>query len=109
MPEQLNIGIEGMRCASCSLKVETALKELEGVIAATANFAAGSASITYQVKPPELSAIKKAVEIAGYKVIKAEDVEKQKEATAIKERNLLIASALLSAPVFVLGMAGING
>ena len=41
------LAIEGMTCGACCTKVETAVNELEGVVASKADYEAGSATITY--------------------------------------------------------------
>ena len=43
----VTLAIEGMTCGSCCTKVETAVNELEGVVASKADYEAGSATITY--------------------------------------------------------------
>ena len=45
--KQLDIGIEGMTCASCSSRVERAIGRLDGVVDAPVNLATQRASITY--------------------------------------------------------------
>ncbi|HXK57521.1 MAG TPA: copper ion binding protein, partial [Gammaproteobacteria bacterium] len=44
---QIEIGIEGMTCASCSARVETALCRLDGVTAAPVNLATKRATISF--------------------------------------------------------------
>ena len=43
----VTLAIEGMTCGNCCMKVETAVNELEGVVAAKADYKAGRATITY--------------------------------------------------------------
>ena len=43
----VTLTIEGMTCGSCCTKVETAVNKLEGVVAAKADYEAGSATVTY--------------------------------------------------------------
>ncbi|MCB1851900.1 MAG: heavy metal translocating P-type ATPase [Gammaproteobacteria bacterium] len=45
--KQLEIGIEGMTCASCSARVESALCKLDGVMAAPVNLATERANISF--------------------------------------------------------------
>jgi len=45
--KDVTLAIVGMTCGACCTKVETAVNELEGVIAAKADYKAGSATITY--------------------------------------------------------------
>jgi Cu+-exporting ATPase len=67
--QELNLPITGMTCASCSNRVEKALKKLPGVASASVNLSSEQAAVTYdpaQVAPPQLL---DAVERAGYGVI----------------------------------------
>ncbi len=41
------IPLEGMTCGKCCVKVETAVKKLEGIVAATADYQEGRATVTY--------------------------------------------------------------
>ena len=43
----VTLAIEGMTCGACCTKVETAVDGLDGVVAAKADYEAGSATITY--------------------------------------------------------------
>jgi P-type Cu+ transporter len=67
-PAQIDLGIGGMTCASCVLRVEKALKKQPGVSEATVNLATESARVTVAGgETPELLArIKRAVRDAGY-------------------------------------------
>nr|WP_322629888.1 heavy metal translocating P-type ATPase [Halothiobacillus sp.] len=51
---ELDIGIEGMTCASCSTRVERALAQLTGVASATVNLATERAEVRYD--PAQLNA-----------------------------------------------------
>ena len=44
---QVQLAITGMTCGACCAKVETAAKALPGVVDATADYKAGTATITY--------------------------------------------------------------
>ena len=67
---QVDLGIEGMTCASCSMRVERALKKVPGVKAASVNLATESARV--QVSAAELAplqaVLRRAVREAGYGV-----------------------------------------
>ena len=41
------VPVEGMTCGGCCVKVETALKELDGVVASKADYQKGRATVTY--------------------------------------------------------------
>ena len=61
----LTLAVEGMTCASCSGRVERALRALPGVTAATVNLATGRAEVTGAVAPDLVIG---AVRSAGYAV-----------------------------------------
>ncbi|MDR2716785.1 MAG: heavy metal translocating P-type ATPase, partial [Treponema sp.] len=65
--ETLSIG--GMSCAACSARVEKALRKLDGVESAAVNLATEKATIVYDAETLNLSAIKAAIENAGYEVL----------------------------------------
>ncbi|GLV56849.1 copper-exporting P-type ATPase A [Dictyobacter sp. S3.2.2.5] len=66
---QAAFAIEGMTCASCSMRVEKGLKKIPGVIDAQVNLATEKATVTYD---PELTGVEpmvQKVEAVGYKAI----------------------------------------
>lgn len=65
---QIDLGISGMTCASCVLRVEKALKKQPGVSEATVNLATESARVIMAGgdEPESLARIKRAVRDAGY-------------------------------------------
>jgi Cu+-exporting ATPase len=63
---QINLSITGMTCASCSNRVEKALKKMPGVLDASVNLASEQASVTYVPASVGWSELKAAVEQAGY-------------------------------------------
>jgi Cu+-exporting ATPase len=57
MSSTVEIGVQGMTCASCTARVERGLKKLQGVDAASVNLATERATVTYDpalVSPPQL-------------------------------------------------------
>ena len=66
----IDLGIEGMTCASCSTRVERALKKVPGVKAASVNLATESARIQVSAAElePLLPVLRRAVREAGYGV-----------------------------------------
>ncbi|MDR2784778.1 MAG: heavy metal translocating P-type ATPase [Treponema sp.] len=65
----VTIPIGGMTCAACSARVEKALRKLEGIESASVNLATEKAAVVYNPQVLRLSAIKEAVEKAGYQVL----------------------------------------
>ncbi len=60
--------IEGMMCPHCEARVKSVLEELDGVISAQVSHQNGTATVESNTKMEE--ALNKAVENAGYKIIK---------------------------------------
>jgi Cu+-exporting ATPase len=105
---RVDLPIEGMTCASCAVRVEKRLNEVDGV-EASVNFATETASVSYdpeQAAPPALLA---AVESAGYRASLPADGG---EADAAEQRDdparallvRLLVSAGLGIPVVLLSM-----
>jgi Cu+-exporting ATPase len=104
---RVELPIEGMTCASCAVRVEKKLNELDGVDASV-NFATEIAAVAYdpdEVSPPELLA---AVERAGYRA----SLPTSPRAAGLAERDparplfvRLAVSTALSVPVVLLSMA----
>ncbi|MEI7786032.1 MAG: cation transporter, partial [Betaproteobacteria bacterium] len=69
-PVTVDLGIEGMTCASCSLRVERALKKVAGVREASVNLATESARVQGDAgQQGDLPALlRRAVREAGYGV-----------------------------------------
>jgi len=67
--KQLEIGIEGMTCASCSARVERALGKLDGVVQAPVNLATERASVGYDESVLAPSALIDAVREVGYEPV----------------------------------------
>ena len=64
----LDLGIEGMTCASCVSRVEKALKKVPGVQDATVNLATESARIVFGQSEQAEAMLRRAVREAGYGV-----------------------------------------
>jgi len=65
---QMQIGIDGMHCASCSANVEKSLKSLVGVTNATVNLALEEAFVEYDERKLKQDAIFKSITDLGFKV-----------------------------------------
>jgi len=75
--EKLMLPINGMSCASCVKKVETALNSLEGVVKASVNFATERATVQYIPGFVSIEDFTKAVKEAGYEVLEVEAAKKE--------------------------------
>ena len=106
--EKVTLPVQGMSCASCVNRVQTALSNVTGVIAADVNFATEKATVEYVSGQITLKDLSKAVEAIGYTIleIKEDDVvEREKAAREAEFRKLkhkLAAGVILVIPLFVL-------
>ncbi|WP_175965138.1 heavy metal translocating P-type ATPase [Burkholderia sp. BCC0322] len=116
-PADLELDIGGMTCASCAGRVEKALTAVPGVARASVNLATERASV-HGAGALDAAALIAAVTTAGYRASLAaassdgattgtaaqpasspQDPDARKRREAIRERNLVIGSAMLSAPL----------
>jgi len=70
--KQLDLGIGGMTCASCSSRVERAIGKLDGVVEAPVNLATESASVKYDESVLSPSVVVDAVRELGYSPVTEE-------------------------------------
>ncbi len=104
--------VTGMTCASCSTRVEKALRKLPGVLAAEVNLASEQALVRYLPGMVDQADLVAAIEQAGYGVIlpSADEIETTDSETRAREREMaarrrrLLISVILSLPLFVLSM-----
>jgi Cu+-exporting ATPase len=98
-------GVTGMSCASCVGRVERAMKKLPGVVEASVNLASEKATVGYiagEVGPRDLE---KAVEGAGYGVVR-EDEESPADGSREREYGRLKTDFLLAASLTALILIG---
>ena len=60
--------IDGMTCTSCEMRIENALKKLEGIIEAKALFSSSNVYVTYDTNTIGLDKIVDSIESMDYKV-----------------------------------------
>lgn len=70
--EKALVLVVGMHCASCVETIETALGKVEGVTRASVNFASERAHVEYDPQKVSRKELEKAIEGAGYGVLKEE-------------------------------------
>jgi Cu+-exporting ATPase len=91
--ERTAFPVQGMTCASCVGRVEKALRMLPGVLAASVNLAARTASVDYLPGVASVADLRAAVEGAGYSVPElapGEDpLARQERMQREEERSLL--------------------
>jgi len=108
--ERITVPIRGMSCASCVEKVQTALKNVRGVVQASVNFATEKAQVEYIPAQVTVRDLAKAVHDAGYELLEAQEgtdvVERERvarEAELRKLRQKFIVGLVLVVPIFLLG------
>ena len=101
--EEIVLDLEGLSCASCVLRVEKALANVEGVVEPKVNLAEDRlrAKVYSGVSAADLIA---AVKQAGYGARLRTDEEAEGVDKSAQYRQKFILSAALTVPVFVLAM-----
>jgi Cu+-exporting ATPase len=96
-------GVTGMTCASCVGRVERALKMVPGVLEASVNLANEKATVRYLAGEVEVRDLEKAVEGAGYGVVREEEssVEDSHEREYKKLRADFFLAAILTALILL--------
>lgn len=100
--------VTGMTCAACASSVETILSYTDGVVSAAVNFASNTVKVEFEegIDPQQLH---EALADVGYGLIisdkKVQDsVEEAQAEQYQKIKKQTIGAAILSIPVFLLGM-----
>ncbi|HFU4060313.1 TPA: heavy metal translocating P-type ATPase [Streptococcus suis] len=99
--------IEGMTCASCAMTVEKALGKLEGVEEVSVNLATEKATLRYNRDLQNPTSLEKAVEEAGYQLIRPDEVEEMVDKGPSREENLwdrFVWSAVFTLPLLYIAM-----
>lgn len=108
----LTLPIEGMTCASCVLRVEKALKKLEGVQEAVVNLATEQAQVKIDPSKVKFEQLKEAIEKVGYNVIEPSQekieikdiIDKEREKQFERLTNDLKFAVIFTIPVFLISM-----
>jgi Cu+-exporting ATPase len=108
--QSVTIPIGGMTCAACSQRVEKVIQRLEGVESASVNLATEKATVTYHPEQVRLTAIREAIEKAGYQALEINKVDAADEDRARKQKEIktlwtkFIVSAAFSLPLLYIAM-----
>jgi Cu+-exporting ATPase len=112
--ETVTLPVDGMSCASCVLRVEKALKKVDGVQDAAVNLASEKARITFDPSRTSLQDLRQSVEESGYTLVVPEpalagtnqsaalSASREEAFRRLKSETLL--SALLTLPIMVVSM-----
>ncbi|HWG85999.1 MAG TPA: heavy metal translocating P-type ATPase [Deinococcales bacterium] len=108
---EVELGVTGMTCASCSARVERALRKQDGVLEANVNLATERASVRYLPSATGLGQLKAAVVDAGYGVLEQQagadraDLERDARQRDISNlRRAVLFSAIFSLPLLLIAM-----
>ena len=96
MKKQINIGIDGMHCATCSARTEKALAELEGVSAVHVNLALEDASVEYDDRHAGPADFERVIQSLGFSVRQEISIGEDEQVARMKdaERRMWIMWAL---------------
>jgi len=111
----LTLPVDGMTCASCVLRVEKALKKVEGVADAAVNLASEKVRISFDPSRVSIDRLQAAVADSGYTLkipgaasARAGDESVNKDGAYRQLRNELVFSAILTVPIMVLSMTSMS-
>lgn len=105
--QRLTFDVADMHCASCTTRVEQALRRVAGVSAAAVNLATGQASVAFDPAAASVGDLLSAVQAAGYPAHVAvqptagEAAPRAAEREASVWRRRLIVGAVLLAPLML--------
>ena len=105
----LDIGIDGMTCASCVARVEKALKKVPGVQDATVNLATESARIHMRAGTPMDALLRRAVRDAGYVPRAADALDNLTDRSPWAGFGPVALGLVFSAPLFIPMLAELLG
>ena len=109
--KKIELGVDGMTCASCSAAVERTVRKLPGVFEINVNLTTNRAYINYDPRNVKLAEIKSAISKAGYSPRDIEDGAKgrdeDKERQEKERKNMktrLITAGFFAVPIFYTAM-----
>ena len=68
--QKVILPVQGMPCASCVNRIRATLRQVPGVVAANINFATEKAAVEYILDQVTTKDLAKAIEAAGYKILR---------------------------------------
>ncbi|WP_372472921.1 heavy metal translocating P-type ATPase [Capnocytophaga sp. ARDL2] len=106
--------ILGMSCAACASGAENIVKQTQGIVSASVNFATGNLTVEYFPSATSIAEIKKAVQKGGYDLLIENEEEQQQTLENIHEEKLkklkfkTTWAIIFSLPVVIIGMFFMN-
>jgi len=101
--ERVDLPIEGMSCASCATRIESALGDVPGVERAAVNFATSTATVVFDPDACDTDALRARVTDLGYSAPdeRSDDPEAQELASL---RPRLLVAIVLTIPTLLISM-----
>lgn len=107
--------VAGMMCAVCASTVERTLSEADGVVSASVNFAASTATVEWRPEDTSIDTLKSLIQDAGYEMIVESSIDEamkrqqEEELAAYRKMQRKVAVAwLLTVPLMVICMGGFH-
>ncbi|ADL07489.1 heavy metal translocating P-type ATPase [Thermosediminibacter oceani] len=115
--DRVELGLKNMTCASCAARIEKVLSRAPGVLKASVNFAAETATIEYLSSLTDVKNLIKVIRDIGYDAYeKTEmDVDREKQEREKEIRSLgrlVVISAILTTPLLmtmIFSVMGLHG
>jgi len=114
--KKMTLPIEGMTCASCVARVEKSLTKVDGISNVNVNLATEEVTLDLDNENKDMQEIARVVEEAGYKLHLPKTENNKDENNSVDEKEIRQAStynklksdfylsAILTAPVMIIGM-----
>ncbi|MDR2921429.1 MAG: heavy metal translocating P-type ATPase [Tannerella sp.] len=102
--------VQGMSCAVCAGRVDKTLNHLPGVINASVNFAAATATVEYDPSSISPETIRKTIQDIGYDLLVEQDDDISDEIAELHEKSIrklrqqTFWAIILSIPIVLIGM-----
>jgi P-type Cu+ transporter len=116
-PNEIELAVKGMTCATCVRRVENAVTALDGVLQATVNLASETAQVRFSPEHVHPDTIIRAIRDAGYDTFEFQG--SQESATEIQRRDMLarlvamrtklLLAAGFTVPLFIVSMGEMVG
>ncbi|HSA23547.1 MAG TPA: heavy metal translocating P-type ATPase, partial [Myxococcota bacterium] len=103
-PTDLSLGVRGMTCASCVLRVERAVSRLPGVQAASVNLATEQVRVRFSPGLASAARIQAAIREAGYEPVELALGPREPDRELRRQGLEVVLAAVLTAPVVLIAM-----
>jgi P-type Cu+ transporter len=110
--DNMTLKLRGMSCASCARSVEEAISSVDGVSECIVNFGAELATVEYDPRKTNVTAIQEAVDASGYSayplqeqnsIVQQDDAEKRRQSRETNELTRKVVVASILSGIIVIG------